>query len=284
MKDDPKSEAIRKADPKTAASVRVAFFANYRHATSSWVGGENEIQVVVADNPHAVSRSKTVWHRKHPWKGTNLSVEFAISRSWRRTVQARGLAIVDGLLTTHARRVKSDGEVVVYKASWIRQVRGLAVRAESGYFAHHPPSGTSYHCVGETARRAAAGLRRKLRSQAISQGERDERTRRRREARRASMERMVRRLQDRELDDLGGVVVLREDSLRARNCEPGTDAFIDAFFPDCSSATIAEIAAAVGGLDLDPGKLSGERLVLARQIGAACLAAIRRARRERRDR
>ena len=105
MGDEPKSEASRKADPRTAASVRAAFFDNYRHATSSWVGGENEIQVVVADIPHAVSSSETVWHRKHPWKGMNLSVEFAVSRTWRRTVQARGLAIVDGLLTTHARRV-----------------------------------------------------------------------------------------------------------------------------------------------------------------------------------
>ncbi len=282
MGDDREFEASKPADIKTAASVRAAFFANYRLATSSWVGGENEIQVVVADIPHAVSRSETVWHRKHAWKGTNLSVEIAVSRSWRRTVQARGLTVVDGLLTTHARRLKSDGEVVVYKASWIRQGRGLAVRAESGYLAHHPPSSTSYHCVGETARRAAAGLRRKLLSQAIPQGERDERTRRRREARRASLERMVRRLQEHELDDLGGVVVHREDSLRARNCEPGTDAFIDAFFPDRSSATIAEIALAVCGQDLDPGKLTGERLVLARQIGAACLAAIRRVRRERR--
>ena len=239
---------------------------------------------MVADIPHAVSSSEAVWHRKHPWKGTNLSVEFAVSRTWRRTVQARGLAIVDGLLTTHARRVKSDGEVVVYKASWIRQSRGLAIRAESGHLAYHTPSGTAYHSVGGKAAQAVAGLRRKLPSQAIPQGERDERTRRRREARLASLERMVRRLQDHELDDLGGVVVHREDSLRSRNCEPGTDAFIDRFFPDRTSATIAEIALAVGGLDLDPGKLTGERLVLARQIGAACLAAIRRARRERRDR
>src|SRR4051812_10388924 len=105
---EPKSEASRNADPKTAASVRAAFFANYRLATASWVGGENEILVVIADIPHAVSRSKTVWHRKHPWKGTNLSVEVAVSRSWRRTIQARGLAIMDVLLTTHARRLKSD--------------------------------------------------------------------------------------------------------------------------------------------------------------------------------
>ena len=173
--------------------------------------------------------------------------------------------------------------MVVYKASWIRQGRGLATRAKSGHLAYHPPSGTSYHRAGGEAAQAVAGLRRKLLSQAIPRGERGERTRRR-EARLASLERMVRRLQDHELDDLGDVVVHRENSLRARNCEPGTDAFIDRFFPDRSSATIAEIALAVGGQVLDPGNLSGERLVVARQIVAACLAAIWRARRERRDR
>jgi hypothetical protein len=140
------------ADPKTTSFVRAAFRANYRLAASTWVGGENVIEVEFANLPHVVSNSIEVWHRKHSWKGTNLRVKVAVSRSWRRTVQARGVAVVDGLLTTHARRLKSEGEVVAYKASWIRQCRGLAVQAESGYLAHHPPSGTSYHAAGGTDR------------------------------------------------------------------------------------------------------------------------------------
>jgi hypothetical protein len=90
------------------------------------------------------------------------------------------------------------------------------------------------------------------------------------------MRRLTEKIARYDLSDVGGVEVTRQDSLRAGNCEPGTDQFIATFFPDNDSATIADIASAVGRFDITT--LQGERLTLARQITAACLAAIRRAR------
>ncbi|WP_337173511.1 hypothetical protein [Paludisphaera sp.] len=260
--------------------VASLFRANYRLAGSGWVGGGNEITVSIGDEPKASARSRKVWHRRHAWSGTDLEVGVTVSPSWRRSVHARGLAVLDGLLTTHAGRVVRVGEVDAYPASWVRQGRGLSIRAETGWVARHRPSGTSYHLPGGDAARAAAGLRRKMRNQAVPQEEKDERRRRIREARRARLERLMGKLARHDLSDVGHVVVTRRDSLKAGNCEPGTDQFIDTFFPDRTSATIAEIAAAAGGTD--PAGLDERHLTLARQIAAACLAAIGRHRRERR--
>lgn len=260
--------------------VRSLFRAHYRLASSGWVGGENRIDVVLGDKPKATAESRKVWHHKHAWSGTNLDVSITISPTWRRSVRARGLVVLDGLLTTHAGPVTRQGDIEAHPAAWVRQGRGLSIRPESGWIAYHRPSGTSYHLPGGDAARAVTGLRRKMRNQAVPQEERDERRRRSQEARQARLERLVEKLARHDLSDVADVAVTRQDSMKAGNCEPGTDQFIDKFFPDRASATIAEIAAAVGRTDLK--SLDEQHLTLARQIAAACLAAIRRHRRERR--
>lgn len=260
--------------------VRNLFQTNYRLTRSGWVGGESRIEVTNGDEPGASATTTKVWHKKHAWSGTNLDVRITIARAWRRSVRARGLAVLDGLLTTHAGPVTRRGDVEAYPAKWVRQGRGLSVRPESGWIARHRPSGTSYHQAGGDAARAVAGLRRKMRVQSIPQEERDARRRRHQETRQAKLERLVGQLARQDLSDVADVVVTRHDSLRAGNCEPGTDQFIDTFFPDRASATIVEIAAAAGRTD--PAGLDEQHLTLARQIAAACLAAIRRHRRERR--
>lgn len=173
-----------------------------------------------------------------------------------------------------------SGDIEAYPAAWVRQGRGLSVRSETGWIAYHRASPTAYHLPCGDAARAVAALRRKMRNQAIPQEERDERRRRRQEARRSRLERLMEKLARFDLADVGEVAVTRRDSIRAGNCEPGTDQFIDRFFPDRTSATIAEIAAAVGHTDLT--ELDEQHLTLARQIAAACLVAIGRHRRERR--
>ena len=253
---------------------------NYRLASGSWVGGENRIEVKLDPTPAADAVSREVWHRKHAWKGTNLDVRLTVSPTWRRSVVDRGLAVLDGLLTTHARKLRQDGDVTAYAASWVRQGRGLSIRSESGVIAFDRQSGTAFHHADGDAAGAINGLRRKLRNQAIPQGEKDEGRRRRQEAQRARLERLGGKLARHDLADVGHVIVTREDSLRAGNCVPGTDQFIDTLFPDRISATIAEIAAAVGQTDLTG--LDQAELTLARQIAAACLVAIRRHRQERR--
>jgi hypothetical protein len=91
----------------------------------------------------------------------------------------------------------------------------------------------------------------------------------------------VEKLARHDLADVGDIAVTRRDSIKAGNCEPGTDEFIDLFFPGRTSATIAEIAGAAGRVEIT--SLDQARVTLARQIASACLAAIRRHRRERRE-
>lgn len=271
---------MKNCEETIGREIESLFRNHYRLANSGWVGGENRITVEVGEEPKAIATSSKVWHRKHAWSGTNLEVQLTINRTWRRSVRARDLAVLDGLLTTHAGRVVRHGDIEAYPATWIRQGRGLTIRPESGWIAYHRPSGTAFHLAGGDAAKAVTALRRKMRSQAIPQRERDDRRRRRQEARQARLGRLMEKLARFDLADVGDVVVTRRDSLRAGNCEPGTDEFIDRFFPDRTAATIAEIAAAVGGIDL--AHLDEQRLTLARQIAAACLVAIRRSRQEKR--
>ena len=261
--------------------VEALYLKYYRLASSGWVGGENRITVEIDDEPTAVATSRKVWHRKHAWSGTDLEVRLSISPTWRRSVGDRGLAVLDGLLTTHAGQVVMDGDVEAYPASWVRRGRGLSVRAETGWIAYHRPSGTGYHLPAGDAVAAATALRRKMRNQAIPQIEKDERRRRRVEAHLDRLQRLAEKLARHDLAEVGGVVVTRRDSIKAGNCEPGTDEFIDEFFPERTSATIAEIAEAIGRVELT--SLDEGRLTLGRQIASACLAAIRRRRRERRN-
>lgn len=261
--------------------VEVLYRRHYRLAASGWVGGNNRITVEIAEEPNADVTSRKVWHRRRNWSGTDLEVRLAIGSDWRRSVADRGLAVLDGLLTTHAGSVVADGEIEAFPASWIRRGRGLSVRAETGWIARHRPSGTAYHLPGGEAAEAVAALRRKLRGQAIPQAEKDERRRLRNEAHRDRLHRLFEKLARHDLAEVGEVVVTRRDSIKAGNCEPGTDQFIDEFFPGRASATIAEIATTVGRVDVT--NLDEVRLTLARQIASACLAAIRRRRRERRE-
>jgi hypothetical protein len=166
----------------------------------------------------------------------------------------------------------------VYPASWIRQSKGLTIRQESGWIAYHRESGTAYHLSGGSATEAVAGLCRKLRNQAIPQEEKNARRQQRARERTERFEQLLQRLARHDFQGVGDVIVTREDSLRAGNCVPGTDEFIDKFFPNRQSATIEEIVG-VGG-QTDVANLNEAELTLARQIGAACLLAIRRSKRE----
>jgi hypothetical protein len=274
-----KEVAMSKKSRSIESEIHGLFWRHYQYAQSSWVGGESTIDVTLSEQPKAGSQSEKVWHRKHCWSGTNLSIEINVSPRWGKKVRDRGLAVLDGLLTTHAGRVRRIDGIEVYPAAWVRQGRGFAIRPETGRIAFHRVSGTAYHLPGGTRHEAVSRLRRKLHVQSIPQEQKDARRRQRAQVRRARFERLVRRLASHDIADIDEVVVTRQDSLRAGNCEPGTDQFIETFFPDRRTATIADIAQAVGQIDL--AVLDGERLTLARQIAAACLMAMRRARRTR---
>ena len=251
--------------PTLEKQVAKLYWAHYRRAQNSYAGGENTMRVLTG-GPAAGTITKllyvTQWHKGHKNTGANLDVTVTVQPTWDRSVQVRGLSVVDGLLTTHAGRVVRQGDVDTYPCTWLRRGNGLAVRAESGWIARDRATGATYHLVGGTSAKAAAALRRKAKIQAGTA------------ERRARLARLVDQLARQDVSEYGAVEVTRADSLRAGNCVPGTDEFINTCFPNRKSATIAEISAAVGRVDVIT--LSEAKLTLARQIGAACLAAIRR--------
>jgi hypothetical protein len=256
----------------------------FKMATSSWAGGTTYDSVTISTTPRASGRTDRVWSSNKKWSGNDLHRHVAVMPAWRRQVQARGIAVLDGMLTTHAELVRDIDGVEVYRASWVRQGRGYDLMAESGHIAYHRASGTTYHLKGSDPAKAAAGLKRKLKAQAIPAGVRDaarsERAQKRQERQAAKLARLVERLARWDLAGVEDVEVRRSDSLRAGNCVSGTAAFIDRYFPDRDSATIGEIARRIGRLDVT--SLTGADLTLARQVGAACLVAIRRDRQARR--
>jgi hypothetical protein len=260
----------------------------YRHK------GAEDDRIAIGPDPRAATSAPTemvgAWGSGRGFGHVVTSTTFNITvmPSWRRRVLARGMATLDGMFTTHAYPVLAEGEITVYRAAWIRQRAGFNIAPETGFLAFHAPSGTAYHATDSTPEKALANLRRKLKAQAIPAdvraGKRAEADRKRAERRAAQLNRLAGQLSRLDIAEVGHVRIARQDSLKAGNCTPGTDEFIERFFPDRDprhdTATIAEIAQAVGAVDVR--SLAGADLTLARQVAAACLHAIRKDKQARR--
>lgn len=114
---------------------------------------------------------------------------------WCVRVQARGLAVVDGMFTLDAQRVPGTG-AELYRAVWIEQGAGTSLKLARGYIARL--EGITYHAT--TARAALEGVRRK--SGVISP------------RRKIDLDRVARRY--------GNLPVALADSLAVGNCQSGT--------------------------------------------------------------
>ena len=147
------------------------------------------------------------------WAATTSRHTYTVPQDWLETVAARGLANVDGLLTLSAEPVAGHGPEL-YRAVWVEQGRGTALKTVRGYIAREGT--TSYH--GATAASALTGLRRKL-------GQ-------------LSPRRAI------DLGRYGHVPVTLADSLAAGNCEGGTTSWCYAVgINPNGTATIAEVIA-----------------------------------------
>jgi len=238
---------IAKRVQNTKARRRERLIARcYRETCSSWVGGERNIEVRYSSVPYASGYSEKVWHEKKIRSGTNSFLIVAFAPAWATDVAARGLAVVDGMLTTHAEEVEAG----VFRASWVEQGAGFSLRVVSGYIV--VGGGETAH--GATVAAAKQCLRRRNPEyqKALSQREAE------REKRWTSIRTML------EAGDAGqfaDISVTLEDSFRSGNCESGTDHWVNKHFPDRACATIAELLQIA---DQAP------------RVIAACLQAIRR--------
>lgn len=244
----------------------------------------------LSHEPRCVTGTGTKWVSGRGGFGrvTNSQhTRLSVMPGWRTYVQDRGLAVLDGLLTTHAYLLDDADGIEVYRAAWVRQGRGYEISHQPGHVAYHRDSGTSYHLEYGDPDRARRGLSRKLAAQGVAPEVRDarraERARKRAAHQAAGIARLAARLVQWDLSEIAHVEVRRVDSLHAGNCKPGTDQFAERYFAGREHATIGEIAARLGRDQLDLTVLSGDRLTFARQVAAACLVAIRRDRAARRS-
>ena len=214
----------------------------YRLPSGTWAGGDVELNLIISPQPHAYSRSRKAWSRNGKWSGNNVYFDINIQASWRKYVYAvPGLAIAGGMLTTHARQVEPN----LWQASWIRQARGFDLRAESGYI--YRVGEQFFH--GKSASAAKAVATRRLKAEWLFE-------------RSAQTYEKIKLLSfDQMISAYGDVVVERRDSLRAGNCTPGTDNWIERHFPDRSRATVAEILNA----DRDERVLRAAKIAVARK-------------------
>jgi hypothetical protein len=169
-----------------------------------------------------------------------------VPHDYESTVDDEGIAELDGLLTLAAQRIEEKGDEIVWKARWARKARGFSFIVEDGYIVRR---GEEF-AHGKSAQAARSIL-----------------SRRATEARLRSLERKL--LVSGDASDLGAhkkVRVTIADSLAAGNCEAGTLAFRDRYFPGRDSATVKEVLDAAD-------TFSGRKLAI-----AACLRAIRSSR------
>ncbi len=161
------------------------------------------------------------------WRMTYATYTVKIAANWETAVRDQGIDFKGGLLTLAAEPIPTEvpGEKV-WAAVWAGKGRGFHFEVESGYIVTHGTDlahGASIAtCRATLTRRAHLVRVARLEGKVLSllQGP------------------------SAALEGLGGTKVTVADSLRAGNCEPGTENFASRHFPEGASATVREVIAA----------------------------------------
>jgi hypothetical protein len=111
-------------------------------------------QVVLAEN------RTTYAGRYKGWRAREDHHRICVPKDWRHRVAARGLALVDGLMTLDAHALSPTGDVELFAAVWARQGRGFEVHTDQGIIARLG----DVHFHAATVDAAIRGVRRKARA------------------------------------------------------------------------------------------------------------------------
>lgn len=152
----------------TRALITLALEDNYRNPTNG------HFRVYFGKTPKTDFDEDVDWDvyrgRFKGWKCVLKYPEVFVKPNWLNRIADAGIAVLDGMLTLDARRLpRRDTQCgeTVYKASWVRQGRGLKIEAEHGYIA--TCGGYAYHSR-QNPTHALEGLRNKMEH---SQADRD---------------------------------------------------------------------------------------------------------------
>ena len=213
----------------------------YRKPASSWAGGNTYVDLKIGSKRFA-SNSIREWSSNGKWSGQSASHTIGIMRCWRQKVLGvPGLVDAGGMLTTHAVEIEPG----LYEATWIEQSKGLTLKQVDGCILKQ--GSEFYHGKSPAACRRVAKTREKAK------------------AAEKALQRQIEAMSavPALIEQYGDLQVRRSDSLKAGNCEAGTDNWIARHFPDRKSVTIREI------LDVDQSSM----------VVRVCRAAVVRAKR-----
>lgn len=113
-------------------AVREAYLeCAFRRANGAWAGGNHTV-VVRLGEPNALSSTDRVWSSNGKWSGLDSSHTVVVRATWRADVEARGLAVVSGMLTLGADELPCRSGEDAYAATWVRQGAGTALVVERG--------------------------------------------------------------------------------------------------------------------------------------------------------
>lgn len=146
-----------------ATSVSAAYIrAGYKTAAH-----DHDWKWHLSDSPRAESVSGSDWasklglssaYQKKAYRVATSRHSIYVSRTWLRDVQARGIAVVDGMLTlacesTPDLSARADG--TAFRAIWARQGRGTSLVTEKGWLVR---SGTRWtHASSVRSARSVGG-------------------------------------------------------------------------------------------------------------------------------
>lgn len=150
-------EAVRKAAIKACAQ------SCFRHGAA----GGTSFNVEFADASSQVkyevimdSNRNTYGGSFKGWLANEDHHRLCAPADWRKRVESKGIAVLDGMMTLDAHVIRQRDGFAVYAAVWARQSKGYQVITERGYLA--TGHGLSFH--GDSADAATKGLERKLRA------------------------------------------------------------------------------------------------------------------------
>jgi hypothetical protein len=179
------------------------------------------------------------YSRKCTYCKTDGTWTATVQTGWNKTVQEKGLAMVDGLPTLAVLPIDSEvaGEEI-YRAKWLEAARGFDARLVDGYLIRRQLDGRTYTAHSSSIASARAVITRQTPASIRAASAREQEQAERLEALKAKL---AAKLESGHLNGYAQIPVTLSDSRAVGNCASGTRSWIARHMPGRTSATVAEI-------------------------------------------
>lgn len=159
----PKGTPTQRLESVRNAAIQKCAKSCFRHGAAGGSSFEVEFAGVssqVRYEVHMGFNRETYGGSFKGWPAHEDHHHIRVPADWRKRVESKGLATLDGMMTLDAHLIQERDGVAVHAAVWVRQSRAYQVVTERGYIA--TGHGLAFH--GESAEEATRGLERKLKA------------------------------------------------------------------------------------------------------------------------